>query len=51
MKKVLTLLLLFSFLTPVFAKSTFTLKSGDVSVLTSSGEASITFDYNKAELT
>lgn len=50
MKKVLTLLLLFSFMTPVFAKSTFTLKSGDVSVLTSSGEASVTFDYSKAEL-
>ncbi|MDE6720768.1 MAG: hypothetical protein K2J84_01275, partial [Bacteroidaceae bacterium] len=50
MKKALTLLLLFSFLAPALAKNSFTLKSGNVSVLKSPGEASVTFDYSKAEL-
>lgn len=50
MKKALTLLLLFSFLASALAKNSFTLKSGNVSVLKSPGEASVTFDYSKAEL-
>lgn len=50
MKKTLSLFLLLSFLTPVLAGNTVTLKSGSASVFSSSEEATVTFDYSKTEI-
>lgn len=50
MKKVLSLLLFLPFLTSALAGNTITVKSGETSVFSFSEEATITFDYSKAEI-